>query len=156
MDRREAARPARIEQPRCPFCHEDIAPASEQLACNACRAWHHQDCWREGAGCSACRAGATGLEQPDPRPPNSPFVAAYQTLLITSFVLGMIAAVALTFAVDGGRYAILMSLPGGALALWIAIFALCRSTGMSLAELRRALGEKAKRPPHTDSKGEGG
>jgi len=51
------------EDPRCPFCHEGVGIGQPQLACNQCRAWHHQGCWAEGGGkCSSCGAGATGLE----------------------------------------------------------------------------------------------
>src|SRR4051812_47624485 len=50
-----------LPQPRCPFCHEDVKPGTAQLACNRCRAWHHQECWTEGGGrCAACSAGETG------------------------------------------------------------------------------------------------
>ncbi|MCA8921935.1 MAG: hypothetical protein KDD82_09015, partial [Planctomycetes bacterium] len=56
----------RLRDPRCPFCHDAVTPGErEQLACNACRAWHHQDCWTEaGARCSACGSEATGLYLP--------------------------------------------------------------------------------------------
>ena len=48
-----------VPRPRCPFCHEGIAPGALQEACKACRAWHHEACWREGRSrCSACRAPA--------------------------------------------------------------------------------------------------
>lgn len=49
----------KVTQPRCPFCHDEILPGSLQEACKACRAWHHEACWREGRSrCSACRAPA--------------------------------------------------------------------------------------------------
>ena len=58
------------EDPRCPYCHEGVAIGQPQLACNQCRAWHHQGCWTEGGGkCSSCGAGATGLETPAVTPP---------------------------------------------------------------------------------------
>ncbi|MCA8921934.1 MAG: hypothetical protein KDD82_09010 [Planctomycetes bacterium] len=51
------------EDPRCPYCHEAVCGEEPQLACNQCRAWHHQACWTEGGSrCSACGAAATGLE----------------------------------------------------------------------------------------------
>lgn len=56
----------KVEHPRCPFCHEQVGPSDEQLACNGCRAWHHQACWGEGEGrCAACgstRSGASEAE----------------------------------------------------------------------------------------------
>jgi len=52
----------RVEQPRCPYCHDTIATGTPQLACNSCRAWHHQDCWGEaGKRCAACGSDATGF-----------------------------------------------------------------------------------------------
>jgi len=38
---------------RCPFCHEE-AERERSVACQDCLARHHEDCWTEGAGCSAC------------------------------------------------------------------------------------------------------
>lgn len=49
--------------PRCPYCHERVAPASpDKLACNACMAWHHQACWGEHTRCAACGANRSGTE----------------------------------------------------------------------------------------------
>lgn len=40
---------------RCPYCHHDVvAGQDEQHGCEKCRAWHHQACWTEHGGCSAC------------------------------------------------------------------------------------------------------
>lgn len=39
---------------RCPFCHDDVQ-AEESVACRDCLARHHEGCWNEGVGCSACR-----------------------------------------------------------------------------------------------------
>ncbi|MEZ6185068.1 MAG: hypothetical protein R3F62_08680 [Planctomycetota bacterium] len=62
-----------FDGPRCPFCHEAVlANEHEQLACNRCRAWHHQACWSEAGGrCSACGAGSTGLQTARPRAPSA-------------------------------------------------------------------------------------
>lgn len=44
-----------VERPRCPFCHDEVLPTGqEKLACTSCMAWHHQACWQEHGGCSAC------------------------------------------------------------------------------------------------------
>lgn len=49
----------KVVAPRCPYCHEGIAPGAPQEACRTCRAWHHEACWVEGRSrCSACRAPA--------------------------------------------------------------------------------------------------
>ena len=54
-----------IKPPRCPFCHDALAPGDVRLACNTCMAWHHQGCWREGAmRCATCRSPETGLAPP--------------------------------------------------------------------------------------------
>ena len=42
---------------RCPFCREDCQEG-EAYACASCLAHHHAACWREGQGCSVCRARA--------------------------------------------------------------------------------------------------
>lgn len=39
---------------RCPFCHEDISGDGLKHGCPKCMAWHHQACWQESDGCSAC------------------------------------------------------------------------------------------------------
>src|SRR5579871_4463817 len=40
---------------RCPFCHADIAIESEEwVACAACLARHHRECWEEAGACSSC------------------------------------------------------------------------------------------------------
>lgn len=67
----EAAREARVEVsgPRCPFCHDTIAPRVEKLACDACMAWHHAECWTEGGQrCGGCGAGVVSGSRhvPDP------------------------------------------------------------------------------------------
>lgn len=49
---------------RCPFCHEAIdLEADKWLACEACLARHHADCWKEHGQCSACQ-GSSALERP--------------------------------------------------------------------------------------------
>ena len=42
---------------RCPFCREGCQEG-DAYACASCLARHHAACWREGAGCSVCRAHA--------------------------------------------------------------------------------------------------
>ena len=42
---------------RCPYCHDDVSTASsEWVACGACLARHHRECWRERGACSTCGA----------------------------------------------------------------------------------------------------
>ena len=43
-----------IQHPRCPFCHDAVAPEDEKAACAACMAWHHRECWAEAGACGAC------------------------------------------------------------------------------------------------------
>jgi len=51
---------AKIQRPRCPFCHEDVSPGDdEKTLCNDCLAVHHEACWSEHGGCSSC-----GMELP--------------------------------------------------------------------------------------------
>jgi len=50
----------KIKHPRCPFCHDDVAPGSgvAKVVCEGCHAFHHDECWHEGGGCSAGRCGS--------------------------------------------------------------------------------------------------
>jgi hypothetical protein len=46
---------AHIAHPRCPYCHEGVAPADTKTACTVCMAWFHRDCWGElGGRCATC------------------------------------------------------------------------------------------------------
>ena len=41
---------------RCPFCHDDIDPSAEGwIACGACLARHHSECWFEANACASCK-----------------------------------------------------------------------------------------------------
>ncbi|HZU95853.1 MAG TPA: hypothetical protein VFF73_04035 [Planctomycetota bacterium] len=43
---------------RCPYCHDTVSPEAESwLACRACLARHHTDCWNESLRCSTCGSG---------------------------------------------------------------------------------------------------
>ena len=60
---RGAARPgstARVQVPtgaglRCPFCHDAVEGSG--VACTACLAPHHTECWDETEVCSNCGGG---------------------------------------------------------------------------------------------------
>ena len=83
-----------IQQPRCPYCHDDVVPGSAQLACNGCRAWQHQSCWDEnGHRCSACGATETGAKGRDPR-----MARAYAVTYLISVL-----AMAIVFAAGNER-----------------------------------------------------
>jgi hypothetical protein len=53
---------------RCPFCHDALAPASDDwVACAGCLARHHPACWRESGACGTCgwqRSLAPAPEEP--------------------------------------------------------------------------------------------
>ena len=41
---------------RCPFCHDDVDATREVwIACGACLARHHSECWFEANACSSCK-----------------------------------------------------------------------------------------------------
>lgn len=68
IERMQGERPPRtdvsVEQPRCPYCHDDVRAGGEQRACTKCRAWHHRECWDEaGQTCSACGEGEVPTER---------------------------------------------------------------------------------------------
>ncbi len=40
---------------RCPFCHDAVERSKERwVACEACLARHHADCWHEAGACAGC------------------------------------------------------------------------------------------------------
>ena len=41
---------------RCPFCHDDLELGAAWVACGACLARHHPDCWEETSSCASCKA----------------------------------------------------------------------------------------------------
>ncbi len=47
-----------IRAPRCPYCHEGVSRGEGLVVCRECHAFHHDECFREGAGCAACRRAA--------------------------------------------------------------------------------------------------
>lgn len=53
-----------LSHPRCPFCHDPVAPSMEKTACHACMAWHHAECWGEHGGCATCGLDAEGARLP--------------------------------------------------------------------------------------------
>lgn len=47
----------RVQHNRCPYCHDDVRAADEDVrVCAACLARHHKPCWSELRRCSACGA----------------------------------------------------------------------------------------------------
>lgn len=45
-----------VGRDRCPFCHVGVSPNQPKIACDACMAWHHAECWKEYGACAACAA----------------------------------------------------------------------------------------------------
>ncbi len=43
-----------IRAPRCPYCHDGVSRGDQLVVCRECHAFHHDACFREGAGCAAC------------------------------------------------------------------------------------------------------
>jgi len=43
-----------VKHSRCPYCHDEVLPASEKTACDACMGWSHSACWAEHGACAAC------------------------------------------------------------------------------------------------------
>ncbi|MGE0711455.1 MAG: hypothetical protein AB7N76_15825 [Planctomycetota bacterium] len=44
-----------VESPsRCPYCHDDARSPGSSVACEACLARHHAECWRELSACASC------------------------------------------------------------------------------------------------------
>ena len=41
---------------RWPFCHDEVTPEGEVVACRECLSRHHASCWEEGGACASCSA----------------------------------------------------------------------------------------------------
>jgi hypothetical protein len=70
---------------RCPYCHDGVVQLDDIVACRACSAQHHNDCWFAEESCSACGFG-TGLGRliatPTPsRSRNPEALVTYKNLL---------------------------------------------------------------------------
>jgi outer membrane lipoprotein SlyB len=82
---------------RCPFCHDAIFAVRDDdwVACAACFARHHVECWGEGARCGSCgceRAMRLVEEVPAPRSKSVRAVAPVGEG--RSMTLGVVGAVA--------------------------------------------------------------
>lgn len=56
-----------VDRPRCPYCQGTVSPEEQQRRCPICARAHHEVCWGERGGCSACAGqgssgAATGSE----------------------------------------------------------------------------------------------
>jgi hypothetical protein len=50
---------------RCPFCHDRIEADGEPwVACSACLARHHPECWTEASSCASCRSASALVAAP--------------------------------------------------------------------------------------------
>lgn len=60
----------------CPFCHFPIKPGVGVVACEACHASHHGECWSENGGCAVTgcpqQAGVAGGDAPTAVMPTGP------------------------------------------------------------------------------------
>lgn len=53
----EQERQVQVSRSRCPYCHDDLVPGEEPVACVQCHALHHLPCLEEAGGtCAACSA----------------------------------------------------------------------------------------------------
>ncbi len=43
-----------IKRENCPFCRDAVRPGEENVACKACLAWHHSECWEDHGACATC------------------------------------------------------------------------------------------------------
>jgi hypothetical protein len=65
---------------RCPYCHGPCEDSEEVVACRACVARHHAECWRQLGRCSSC--GATRfLGEAPVAPPALPDTQFYEERL---------------------------------------------------------------------------
>lgn len=60
----------RLVPPRCPYCHEDVAPGDPGwAACASCQARHHRACVAESPRCASCGEQRFLALTPLTRPP---------------------------------------------------------------------------------------
>src|SRR5579883_1036454 len=111
---------------RCPFCHADIGPRSDDwVACRDCLARHHRACWSELHACSTCgRRGFLGVVR-EILPPRPLHLGAITAGALTGAVTGVVAAFVLATCV----YWLLSAIPAvalpAALALSLFLFGGC-------------------------------
>ncbi len=43
-----------ISHPRCPYCHDEVSPSHDKVACASCMGWQHPECWEAHGACGAC------------------------------------------------------------------------------------------------------
>ena len=68
-----------LKRSACPYCKDPVHPGDAKAACDACMAWHHQECWSDHGGCSACGAAqgvGEGVVERAPAPAADPPVCA--------------------------------------------------------------------------------
>lgn len=71
----ERGREVHVSRQRCPFCHDDVRPDDEKVACDGCMAWQHAECFRSHGTCAACGfAGPPSMPVAPDRTPVAPAV----------------------------------------------------------------------------------
>jgi hypothetical protein len=98
-------RDARVNHPRCPYCHDVVRPQdAAKVGCSACMAWHHEACWGEAGGCGAC-----GFGRAAPRPATIDEAKVDAEPAVRDPPVGLLlgAALAATLLVGAGAYAYL-------------------------------------------------
>jgi Prokaryotic RING finger family 1 len=56
----------------CPYCRFPLKQGAEGVACAACGAVHHADCWQDNGGCAIMGCAGAGEESASPGAPNQP------------------------------------------------------------------------------------
>lgn len=107
---------------RCPYCHDDVkVTATDWIACRACLARHHVECWRDRGACASCRGTAVLVAGAAPSVTPTPGPALRQAPtrrgsklddLLSSFagMLGVFAALGALITFGGGRRGLAVAL----------------------------------------------
>jgi hypothetical protein len=58
----------KLDRPRCPYCHGELARGEDVAVCRDCDAKHHEACWPADGTCATC-GGAVALRAAPPAAP---------------------------------------------------------------------------------------
>jgi TM2 domain-containing membrane protein YozV len=122
---------------RCPYCHDRVVTArGGWVACAACLARHHAECWGESGACGACGDGRSAIreatvERSSQAPAANPGIAAalsfvyaglgqiYSGRVLRGILIACGFPVVLVLAVVAGLLSSPFVLVIGAFAFWV-------------------------------------
>jgi hypothetical protein len=102
---------------RCPYCHSHCEDSEEVVACRACVARHHAECWRQLGRCSSCGGARFLGESPAAAPARPADRRILQARSVEQIDLSSIPGAQAFFRFVGLLVSVALALLGGALLL---------------------------------------